>query len=111
MELSRSLASRTCAILEQHNIYSEDSEIVITFPTVNARIQFYPSDSKSWRDLSDIVFVCVDEFAWFEESDNPRATLDTYSIKNSGATILLITTPGRPMGFSHKLFSERDETK
>jgi hypothetical protein len=87
-----------------------DNSTTITFP--HARFQFFGSDSKSYRGQGvgtnqQVVYVCADEIAWFDDSDNWLAAIDAFAIKSGGMTdMLLITTPSNKLhGLAHQLFS------
>jgi hypothetical protein len=86
-----------------------DNAATITFPN-NSRFSFFSSDSKSYRGQGligqQVVFVCVDECAWFEDSDNWLAAIDTFAFKSGGNTeMILISTPSNNLhGLTHNLF-------
>src|SRR2546427_6490936 len=107
--LSKSLAYRVRAMFEPKNIFFDESVFTLTFPN-NIRWSFYGSDSKSYRGQSDIVYLVADEIAQFDDSENWRASIDTFAVKNKGATMILITTPSyRLESLAYKLFEEPQE--
>jgi hypothetical protein len=106
--LSRSLARRVRAMLATKDVFIDDNSLTITFP--HCRWSFYPSDSRSYRGQSDVVFVCADELTSFDDSSDWRASLDTFAIKNSGAFMFLITTPSyKHDTLAYKLFNSPDQ--
>jgi hypothetical protein len=99
-------------MFESKDIYFDESVLSLTFPSLNARWNFYGSDSKSYRGQSDIVYLVCDELTEFDDSENWRATIDTFAIKNKGSVCFLITTPGYKLdSAAYKLFQETDDTR
>lgn len=107
--LSKSLALRVRAMCADKRIFFDDNLATLTFPN-NIRWSFFPSDSKAYRGQSDIVYLCADELTEFEDSQQWRASIDTFAIKNKGATMLLITTPSYNLNsLAYKLFNEPED--
>lgn len=105
--LSRALARRTKAILATRDIYFDDNNTTLTFP--NCRWSFYGSDSKQYLGQSEVSYLIGDEIASFEPYSDWKSSIDTCAIKNSGATIFLITTPSAQVGSAaHHVFTEPD---
>ena len=108
-QLSRSLCRRAKAMLEPLNVYSDDNSTTLNFAPLKIRWSFYGSDSKGWRGQNNVVYLVCDEAAHFDDSQDWRAVCDTYAIKDSGATIFIITTPSASVdSIAHRLFKEDD---
>jgi hypothetical protein len=107
--LSSELCRRIKNIFKtNHEIYFDDNMSTISFP--NARFGFYGSDSSAYRGQESVTFVLADELGEFEE--DPMPSLDTYSIKNSGAFLWLVTTPTSKIDhFAFRLFNEPNDAK
>lgn len=106
--LSMDLCRATKLILAQKGIYTNDNATTLSLP--QCRFDFFGSDSASWRGRRDVRFVLCDEFSFFEDSQDWRASLDTYAVKNKGAKMILATTPSHKIGgLAHRLFQRTDD--
>jgi hypothetical protein len=113
MAMCRS-AKQIISNLTNGQYIDSDNATTITFPN-NSRFSFFGSDSKSYRGQGligqQVVFVCADEVAWFEDSDNWLAAIDTFAFKSGGNTeMVLITTPSNKLhGLAHNLFESEND--
>jgi phage FluMu gp28-like protein len=112
MAMCRS-AKQVLTHLTNGEYVDSDNSTTITFPN-GSRFQFFGSDSKSYRGQGlvgqQVVFVCADECAWFEDSDNWLASIDAFAVKAGGNTeMILITTPSNKLhGLAHNLFESEN---
>jgi hypothetical protein len=105
--LSRTLARRAKAMLATRDIYFDDNSTTLTFP--NCRWSFYGSDSKQYLGQSEVTYLVADEISSFDPYSDWKSSIDTFAIKNAGATIWLITTPSAKVGSqAHRVFTEED---
>lgn len=101
----RTLARRAKAMLATRDIYFDDNSTTLTFP--NCRWSFYGSDSKQYLGQSEVTYLVADEIASFDPCSDWRSSIDTFAIKNAGATIWLITPPSAKVGSqAHRVFTE-----
>jgi hypothetical protein len=113
MAMCRS-AKQIISNLTNGQYVDSDNATTITFPN-NSRFSFFGSDSKSYRGQGligqQVVYVCADEVAWFEDSDNWLAAIDTFAFKSGGNTeMILITTPSNKLhGLAHNLFESEND--
>jgi hypothetical protein len=106
--LSRTLCRRAKAMLATKGVYTDDNVSTITFP--HCRWMFYGSDSKTYLGQSEVSYLVADEIASFDPYSDWKGSIDTFAIKNAGATIFLITTPaGRVGSTAHRVFTETDD--
>jgi len=89
--LSRTLRRRAAQMLKDRGVEFDDNASTLTFP--HCRWSFYGSDSKSYLGQESIVYVVADEIAVFDPYSDWSSSINTFAIKNSGATMFLITTP------------------
>jgi phage terminase large subunit GpA-like protein len=105
--LSRTLCRRAKAMLAIKGIFSNDNSTTITFP--HCRWSFYGSDSKTYLGQSEVTYLVGDEISSFDPYSDWKASIDTFAIKNAGATIFLITTPSSKINSqAHRVFTEED---
>jgi hypothetical protein len=105
--LSRALARRAKAMLATKGITFDDNSTTLTFP--KAKWLFYGSDSKTYLGQSEVTYLVGDEISVFDPYSDWKSSIDTFAIKNSGATLFLITTPSsRINSQAHRVFTEED---
>jgi len=106
--LSRTLARRAKAMLATRGITFNDNSTTMTFP--HCRWSFYGSDSKTYLGQESVTYLVGDEISSFDPYSDWKASIDTFAIKNRGATIFLITTPSSKIGSqAHRVFTETDD--
>ena len=108
MESAKGMMRRLRMILSPHGIYTDDREAVFNFPTLNARIQCYPSRVASLRSWDRVRIAFADELDSLENSQDIRSVLEAYRVK-SGADLVLCSTPGRINSTMHRIFKEPED--
>jgi hypothetical protein len=105
--LSRTLARRAKAMLATRDIHFDDNSTTLSFP--HCRWSFYGSDSKQYLGQSEVTYLVADEISSFDPYSDWKSSIDTFAIKNAGATIWLITTPSAKVSSqAHRVFTEED---
>jgi hypothetical protein len=105
MEASRGIMRRLRAILNKHNIFTEDREAVLNFQELDARIQCYPSRVASLRSWDRVRIIFADEVDSLENSQDIRSVLEANLVK-SRADIVLCSTPGKIDSTMHRIMKE-----